>query len=142
MTDHPRQVVQDAWTTVHFLPDGTTLEQIGALLSDELLRDRARLVRDRPDQVHPGPIPGTRYLFASLRAVDLLRPFGNAWTGAAELHVERHDAETPPSVRISVGGYGGSQDEAEAANTARVAWRLADALAHAFQLASAARGTA
>ena len=138
MTQRPRQVLQDAWTTVQLLPDGTTLERIAALLPDELLQARAHLVRDRADDVRPGPIPGTRYLFASLRATDLRQRYGFEWRGSAELRIERDDEETAASVRITVSGYSGAQDEDAAASAARVAWRLADALEHAFSLADSA----
>lgn len=132
MSERPRQVAQDARTEVQLLPAGITLEQLSTLLSDELLRTHAKLTRLQPDQVRDGALPGQRQLFMSLTAHDLPTTFRHDWRGSAELTIEHFEEHDAPAVQIRVGDYSGSQDEADAGNTARAAWRLADALERAF----------
>lgn len=128
MSDSPCHVTQDAWTTVQILPSGASLEQIGALLTDDVLRSRS-IERVQPDQVRVGRIPGERYTFASLHAVDL------GWRGSAEWRLEHDEENHAATLRINVSGYAGHHTQEEAANAARMAWRLGDALAHAFERA-------
>lgn len=136
MSDYPRQVTQDAWTTVQFLPSGASLEQIDALLTDAVLRSRS-LERDQPDKVRAGALPGERYTYASLRALDLGR--GWRWRGSAEWRLEHDEENHVAALRINVSGYAGHHTEEEAANAARVAWRLGDALAQAYGQAGTGR---
>lgn len=134
MYERPRQVCQDAQTTVQLCPSGTTAEQVSALLPDELLRSRARLVRRVPDRILDGPLPGQCRVLAVLEALDLQSVLHDPWRGSAELCVVHYEAHDAPAVEIRVEGFSGLSDETNVANTGRVAWRLGDALEHAFHL--------
>lgn len=134
MDERPRQVCQDAETTVQLCPGGTSPERVSSLLSDELLRSHARLVRREPDRVLDGLVPGQRRVFAVLEALDLRSELGGAWRGSAELCVVHYEAHDAPAVEIRVTGFSGLYDETNVANMGRVAWRLGDALEHAFHL--------
>lgn len=134
MCERPRQVCQDAQTNVQLCPRGTTAEKASALLSDELLRSRARLGRQEPDRILDGPLPGERRVLMVVEAQDLRSLLGVEWRGSAELCVVHYEAHDVPTVEFRVGGFSGFSDETNMANTARVAWRLGDALEHAFSL--------
>lgn len=125
------QILQDARTTVQRLPPAMTYERISALLSDAWLLGH-RLTRTSTDEIRESALPGSRSLFMSLQADDLPLEFGSAWTGSAELVLEHSDINHAPFLKILVDGNSGLQSELNASHTARVAWRVGDALAQAF----------
>lgn len=135
----PSHVPQDAETTVHWLPEGTTLEHLSTVLTDEALRPYG-LRRLEEDRMRGSELPGRRSLFMSLQSTDL---FGAgymppAWSGHVHVHMEYSEENRSAFAVLRVGSYAARQDEVEASNSARVAWRLGLGLAVALRLEESA----